>query len=200
MKLILGGVFNKVILTRIVLFVVFALVAGIITWIAGWLTYRGRPDELDVLDLEGPIPQYRAVVERSVKRFLTIIPIVIALVAGFLGQQNWQTVQLFLNRQSFGVSDPQFGMDYGFYAFMLPALRLGLGTVSILVAVAFLLSLIGHYLLGSIRIGNQAAGVRGSISSYARVQLSVTAGLWMLLKVASYWLDRYDLLNNRHEC
>ncbi|KPJ24851.1 hypothetical protein AOT31_03400 [Corynebacterium ulcerans] len=193
------GVFNKVILTRIALFVVFALVAGIITWISGWLTYRGRPDELDVLDLEGPIPQYRAVVERSVKRFLTIIPIVIAFVAGFLGQQNWQTVQLFLNRQSFGVSDPQFGMDYGFYAFMLPALRLGLGTLSILVAVAFLLSLIGHYLLGSIRVGNQAAGVRGSISSYARVQLSVTAGLWMLLKVASYWFDRYDLLNNRHE-
>lgn len=192
------GVFNKVILSRVGLFIAFALVGGFIAWLAGWLTYRGRPDSMDAFELDSPVVGYRQAVERSVRRFLVGLPFFTGLLAGVLGQRNWQTVQLFLNRQSFGVSDPQFHMDYGFYAFDLPFLRLILGTFAVLVALAFFITLVGHYLLGSIRIGNQAAGVRGSVSSSARIQLATWAGVWMLLKVAGYWFDRYDLLNRAH--
>ena len=67
-------------------------------------------------------------------------------------------------------------------------------TLSMLTLVALLIALVGHYVLGGIRIGNQAAGVKGSLSKPARVQLAVTAGIWMLLKVIDYWLARYELL------
>lgn len=193
------GVFNKVIATRIGLFVGFGLLAGIVTFLAGWFTYRGRPDELEFFDPDSPVVQYRAAVEKGVHRFLVVLPVVIGIAAGFLGQQAWQTVQLFFNRQDFGVSDQQFGMDYGFYAFTLPALRLVVSTFSVLLVVAFLIALVGHYLLGGIRAGNQAAGVKGSITNYAKVQLAVTGGLYLLVRMASYWLDRYSLLNNSHE-
>ena len=39
------GVFNRVILVRVVLFVIFALIGGAITWIAARLAWRGRPQE-----------------------------------------------------------------------------------------------------------------------------------------------------------
>lgn len=193
------NVFSKVLITRIALFIIFALVGAGITWLAGWLTYRGRPDSLEILSIGGPIGEYRKVLDQSVHRFLLLLPMLVGVISGFLGQRNWQTVQLFLNRQDFGVQDPQFHMDYGFYAFTLPMLWIIVGTLSVLVALAFFIALVGHYLLGGIRIGNQAAGMKGHVSNYARVQLGVTAGLWMLLRVAYYWLDRYGLLQRKHD-
>lgn len=192
------GVFNKVILTRIGLFFFFALLSGAIVWLAGFITLRTKPDSIDTFDLESPVPQYRKMVESSVRRFLIGLPFVIGLLSGVLGQQNWQAVQLFLNRSSFGVSDPQFGMDYGFYAFTLPMVRIMLASLSTSIGIGFAITLIGHYLLGSIRIGDKAAGVKGTVSKAARIQLAVWAGVWMLLRVATYWFERYSLLTNRH--
>ncbi|AZA09788.1 UPF0182 family protein [Corynebacterium pseudopelargi] len=193
------NVFSKVLLTRIGLFFAFGLLGAGITWLAGMLTYRGRPDELEVLGANGPVGEYRKVIDQSVHRLLLVLPLVVGVISGFLGQRNWQTVQLFFNRQDFGVQDPQFHMDYGFYAFTLPMLWMIVGTLSVLVALAFFIALVGHYLLGGIRIGNQATGVKGHVSNYARVQLGVTAGIWMLLRVAYYWLDRYGLLERQHD-
>lgn len=193
------GVFTKVVLTRVVLFLIFGLIAGLIVWLAGFFTWRNRPDDLASMDMNSPLHQYRQVVERSVKALLIGVPVVIGLIAGFIGQSTWRTVMLFLNREPFGVDDPQFGNDLGFYAFSVPMLRLLVDTFSLLLIIAFLIALFGHYLLGNIRIGNQAMGVKGQVARAARIQLAVTAGLWMLLRVASYWLDRYDLLYSRQD-
>ena len=188
------GVFTKVIVVRTILFFAFALLAGLIVWLAGYFTWRNRPDDLGGMDLNSPVHQYRQVMERSVRSLLIGVPVIVGLFAGFIGQGTWRTVMLFLNQESFGVEDAQFGNDLGFYAFSLPMLRLLVDTFSVLLIIAFLIALFGHYLLGSIRIGNQSMGLRGQVSGAARIQLAVTAGVWMLLQVAGYWLDRYDLL------
>ncbi len=193
------GVFTRVIVVRTILFFVFALLAGLIVWLAGYFTWRNRPDDLGGMDLNSPVHQYRQVMERSVRSLLIGVPVIVGLFAGFIGQGTWRTVMLFLNQESFGVEDAQFGNDLGFYAFSLPMLRLLVDTFSVLLIIAFLIALFGHYLLGSIRIGNQAMGLRGQVSGPARIQLAVTAGLWMLLQVAGYWLDRYDLLFSRQD-
>lgn len=193
------GVFSTVVVTRIILFIVFALIAGFITWLAGYFTVKLRPDDAVSFDLDSPVYQYRQMIEKSMRRILTLfLPIFVGLLAGIVGQGNWRTVQLWLNRQEFGVADQQFGLDYGFYAFSLPMLRLLTDTLSILLIVAFLIALVGHYLLGGIRAGNQMTGQKTYISRGARAQLAVTAGLWMLNQVASYWLDRYDLLTKEN--
>lgn len=193
------GVFTKVVLTRIALFFIFGIIAALIIWLAGWWTWKGRPDELEHFDLDGPMLEYRQVLEKGVRGILLVLPLVIGVVAGLIGQANWRPIQMFLNRQSFGVQDPQFGMDLGFYAFVLPALGILVSALSTLIAVAFVIALAGHYLLGGIRIGNKIAGVKGYVSQAARIQLAVLAGLWMLLRVATYWLDRYELLFRSHD-
>ncbi|APT88442.1 hypothetical protein CFRA_03170 [Corynebacterium frankenforstense DSM 45800] len=193
------GVFTKVVVVRIILFVVFALLAGAIAFAAGFLTWRNRPRELGDTDLNSPVHQYRMVIERSVRLLLIGVPVIVGLFAGVFGQSTWRTVMMFLNRQDFGSADAQFGKDLGFYAFQLPFLELVASSLSTILIVAFLIALVGYYLLGGIRVGNQATGVRGTVSRPARIQLMVTAGLWMLVKVFQYWLDRFGLLINENQ-
>lgn len=193
------NVFTTAIIARIVLFIIFGLVAAAVVWAAGYFAWRGRPDSLDLGDLNSPVYQYRKSIEKSMGVFFKVIPAIVGVIAGFIGQANWRTVLLFLNGQEFGEQDAQFHHDLGFYAFTLPVLKMVVSTLSILLILAFLIALFGHYVLGGIRIGNKAAGVRGSISHPARLQLAVTAGLWMVAQVIGYWLERYELLNTQHD-
>lgn len=192
------GVFTKTLITRIVLFILFGLVAAAITYVAGLIVWRGRGDSMDMADFNSPVYQYRKSIESTMSVFLKVIPVLVGVVSGLLGQANWRTVMLFLNSHDFGVTDPQFNHDLGFYAFRLPVWSMLVSAASMLVAVCFLIALVGHYILGGIRLGNRAAGVRGSLSKAARTQLAVTGGIWMLLQVAGYWLGRYELLYNQH--
>ena len=193
------NVFTTAIIARIVLFIIFGLIAAAVVWAAGYFAWRGRPDSLDLGDLNSPVYQYRKSIEKSMGIFFKVIPAIVGVIAGFIGQANWRTVLLFLNGQEFGEQDAQFHHDLGFYAFTLPVLKMVVSTLSILLILAFLIALFGHYVLGGIRIGNKAAGVRGSISHPARLQLAVTAGLWMVAQVIGYWLERYELLNTQHD-
>ena len=193
------NVFTTAIIARIVLFIIFGLIAAAVVWAAGYFAWRGRPDSLDLGDLNSPVYQYRKSIEKSMGVFFKVIPAIVGVIAGFIGQANWRTVLLFLNGQEFGEQDAQFHHDLGFYAFTLPVLKMVVSTLSILLILAFLIALFGHYVLGGIRIGNKAAGVRGSISRSARLQLAVTAGLWMVTQVIGYWLERYELLNTQHD-
>ena len=193
------NVFTTAIIARIVLFIIFGLIAAAVVWAAGYFAWRGRPDSLDLGDLNSPVYQYRKSIEKSMGVFFKVIPAIVGVIAGFIGQANWRTVLLFLNGQEFGEQDAQFHHDLGFYAFTLPVLKMVVSTLSILLILAFLIALFGHYVLGGIRIGNKAAGVRGSISRPARLQLAVTAGLWMVTQVIGYWLERYELLNTQHD-
>src|SRR5205814_332172 len=47
----------------------------------------------------------------------------LAIIAGLLAGGNWMTALIFFNRSEFGVPDPAFGQDLGFYVFVMPALR-----------------------------------------------------------------------------
>lgn len=188
------GVFNRVIVARVVLFVIFAAVGALITYLAAWCAWRGRTKE--ALSFEAVVGDTRTKVnlQQGVRTLLVWVPVVIAIFSGLAGQRLWRTFMLWFNRESFGVNDPQFGKDLGFYAFALPGITAVIDGLSLLLLVAFIVGAVGHYLLGSIRIGNKVSGVPGHISTSARVQLAVTAGLWMVLKAVSYWLERYTLM------
>jgi uncharacterized membrane protein (UPF0182 family) len=66
----------------------------------------------------------------------------IAVIFGAQAAGRWDTILLFLNSRAFGVDDPQFNRDIGFYVFRLPALNffagwsIALGVLSIIVVTA----------------------------------------------------------------
>ena len=196
------GVFTTALLARMALFVIVGLVGGLMTFLAGWMAWRTRPDELDTINInrmDDPTAQYRRAMNKGYRQVLFTVPLIAFILAGIAGQSNWQTVLLFLNGGSFGEKDPQFGLDYGFYAFDLPVFRMISGMLLLFTVVAFLFAMVTHYLLGGIQTGDPRTQRKASMTNAARVQLIAWAVLFFLLKAVSYWLDRYDLLGTRHQ-
>jgi uncharacterized protein len=186
------SVFTTVLVTRLVIFLAVSLVVGLIVFAGLALAYRGRPAFVPAAGPNDPVARYRTTVLTRVRQFGIGVPAVVGVLAGLVAQTYWVRVQLFLHGGDFGVADPQFGRDLGFYAFDLPFYRLVLTLLFTAVFLAFLANLVGHYIFGGIRL----AGRAGVLSRPARIQLVIFAGVLILLKAFAYWLDRYELLSN----
>lgn len=187
------SVFSTVLLTRLVQFLVVGLVVGGLLALNTVIAYRTRPVFVPVAGPDDPVARYRTAVLTRLRLVGVGLPLLVGLIAGLSALGDWQTVQMFLHSTSFGVTDPQFHKDIGFYAFKLPFYRKLLGWAFVAVVVSFLGALLTHYLFGGLRL----AGRGGQLSGPARVQLGVIAGTFVLLKVLGYFLDRYELMFSR---
>ncbi|MGW4533467.1 UPF0182 family protein [Nocardia sp. NPDC004340] len=186
------NVYHTVLLTRVLLFLVVAVVVAAIIWLALLLAYRTRPVFVPVSGPGDPIARYRTTVMSRLRLFGLGIPVLIGVLSGLVAQSNWVTVQLFLHGGSFGVQDPQFHLDVGFYAFDLPFYRMVLNWLFVAVVIAFFANLVAHYVFGGLRL----SGREGTLSNSARVQLAILAGIFVALKAVAYWFDRYALLSS----
>ncbi|MEZ0053110.1 uncharacterized membrane protein (UPF0182 family) [Mycobacterium sp. MAA66] len=186
------SVFNTVVLTRVAVFVVAAAFIGLAVFAALALAYRTRPVFVPTSGPNDPVARYRTTVLARLRLFSIGVPGFIGLLAGFVAQTYWVRVQLFLNGGSFGITDPEFGKDLGFYAFELPFYRLVLSYLFVAVFLALVGNLLGHYVFGGIRL----SGRTGAVSRAARIQLVSLVGTLVVLKAVAYWLDRYELLSH----
>src|SRR5271165_5024162 len=185
------SVFTTVLLTRLVVFLVIGLLVGGIVFASLAMAYRTRPVFVPS-NGNDPVARYRTVVMSRLRVIGTGIPVAIGLLAGIVAQTYWVRVQLFLHGGDFGVNDPQFGKDLGFYAFELPFYRLVLSYFFVALFLAFVANLLAHYVFGGIRL----SGRTGALSRSARIQLVSLIGALVLLKAVAYWLDRYELLSH----
>lgn len=185
------SVFTTVLVTRVLVFLVAALLAGGMVCAGFALAYRARPIFVPSSDND-PVARYRAVALSRLRLVGIGIPATIGLLAGMITQSYWVRVQLFLHGGDFGISDPQFGKDLGFYAFELPFYRLVLSYIFIVVFLAFAANVLSHYIFGGIRLSGRV----GALSRSARIQLVGIVGVLVLLKAVAYWLDRYELLSH----
>jgi uncharacterized membrane protein (UPF0182 family) len=184
------SVFTTVVLTRLILFFALGLLVGGLLAISLGLAYRMRPVFVPVSGTDDPLARYRSTIVQRVRLFGIGIPVVVGAIAGAAGQGDWQPVQLMLNAQPFGETDPEFGKDIGFYAFTLPFISWLITWLFVSIAIAGIGALITHYIFGGIRLG-----VKGdNFSVPARVQLSVTAGLFVVVLAVDYFFERYELL------
>ncbi|MFN8229063.1 MAG: UPF0182 family protein [Mycobacterium sp.] len=186
------SVFTTVVLTRLIIFLVVALVVAAIVFAGLAFAYRARPVFVPTTGPNDPVARYRTAVLARLRLISWGVPLVIGALAGLVAQSYWVRVQLFLHGGSFGVTDPQFGKDLGFYAFELPFFRLVVTILFVSVFLAFLANVVAHYVFGGIRL----TGRQGALSKPARIQLVVLIGVLVLMKVFAYWLDRYELLSH----
>jgi hypothetical protein len=105
---------------------------------------------------------------------------------------NWGIVLSYLNRTPFGDTDPQFGLDISFYIFELPFYIGLVGFLSAAFLIALLLAAGVHIVYGSIKFN----GRETLVSKAARIQIGVTAFLYLLTQGASLWLDQYSTLTS----
>lgn len=188
--------FERVLLTewgmRVGLFVVGFLLMAVTVGLNLHLAWRNRPVYAPSTPEQATLDQYREAVE-PLRRLVTFGgPALLGLFAGGALSSRWETVLLWFNGQSFGVKDPEYGLDVSFYTFTLPGLRMVTSTLLAIVVVSLLGAAAMHYLYGGIRLGSVGGDSRTTRA--ARVHLSVLAAIGMLLLAANYWLDRYSIL------
>ncbi len=171
-------------LARAAMFVVGFVGMALPVWAAIQLAYRLRPV---YVRLSSQLDRYQEVVEPLRRLAMWGVPAFFGFFAGFAASAQWETTMLWLNGVQTDVTDPEFGMDTGFYLFGLPFYAGLLGFASATVLVCLLMTAAVSYLYGSVRISQREL----RISKPARIQLAVTAGLYLLLQAASLWLDRY---------
>lgn len=127
-----------------------------------------------------------------------ILSVLIAIAAAFLSllfalgvSSQWDTFIRFRFGGHFGLLDPLFKTDVGFYVFHLPFYELIQGSVTYLILIALALVVLAYMAFGLLRLNPGARiSVRGNISQHLT--------LLLFLLVANFaWgfhLDRYDLV------
>lgn len=181
------GVFNTRIGTRVWLF--FAALALAVIFLLGNLIAAWRlPLETQGAE-SSPL---REVPLASVKRAGLIggavVALFIAIAFAAAASGEWETILQFMHAESFGVSDPQFNRDAGFYTFKLEALQfikgwaLGLAIVGLFAAIAV-------YGFRWLLHGGNVVATR---STRIHAALLLTAIIGLL--VWGYWLGRLELV------
>jgi len=184
-----GGsdVFWTQLTTRLALLVVFGFVMAFIVGFNMWLAYRTRPVFRLMSPEQASLERYRMALDPLRRLAIIGVPLLLGLLAGVAATSEWKDWLLFRNSTAFGVADPKFNVDVGFYVFTLPFLSFVLGFLFAAVVLGFLAAVVVHYLYGGIRL--QPADDR--FSGAAQAHLSILIGIFLLLKAAAYWLDRY---------
>ena len=147
------SVFSTVLVTSLVQFLIVGLVVGGLLALNIVVAYRTRPVFVPVVGPEDPVARYRTAIVGRLRLVGIGVPVLVGLIAGLSALGDWQTVQMFIHGTSFGVSDPQFHKDVGFYAFELPFYRKLLGWGFLAVVISFLGALLTHYLFGGLAAG-----------------------------------------------
>jgi uncharacterized membrane protein (UPF0182 family) len=183
--------FDSVLLTqwtaRVVMFLIGFAAMAIPVFVAIQLAYRLRPV---YARLSSQLDHYQEVVEPLRRLAMWGIPVFFGFFSGFAASAQWETTWLWLNRVSTGTTDPQFGLDTGFYLFELPFYSAVLGFASAVLLVCLVVTALVAYLYGAVRVGQREL----RISKSARIQLAVLAGLYLAVQAVSLWLDRYKTL------
>jgi uncharacterized membrane protein (UPF0182 family) len=135
------------------------------------------------------IERYRGYVAPYAGRIRVLVSLFFALVMGSGVSSQWQNWILFSHATSFGVKDPQFHKDVGFYVFRLPFEQFAAGWTFAALLVILIVSAVFHYLNGGIRLQSPFQRVTPQV----KVHLSVLLALMSLTKTVQYYLAQFSL-------
>jgi uncharacterized membrane protein (UPF0182 family) len=145
------------------------------------------PDPL-VVSLSPNVPKLD--VTQVLRRATLPVSIGLSLLVGASASSGWMRLLVFLNGASFGVTDPVFGRDVGYYVFTLPAVEVLLNVVVVLTMTA-LFMVVPLYLL---RRDVVVARRRVMIERSAEVHLGLLICIMFLATAAHIFLIRIPAL------
>ncbi|MDQ3949700.1 MAG: UPF0182 family protein, partial [Gemmatimonadota bacterium] len=176
--------FERVFLTKIAAQWTLGIVGGLVAFaiIIGNVRAALRGIALDALLAEtrfGAEARARAAVLTRLAEIAAVpVAIFIAVLAALGAASEWRTALSFLYRTPFGVTDPVFGRDVGYYVFTLPALGGVLDFVGTMLVLGGLLAL-PIYLARGVVVPR--TGWRVVVEPVAAVHLAVLAAALLIL-------------------
>ena len=151
---------------------------------------RARPPDV-FWELEEPLGlPSRVVLEPVLQRLVVPVTGVVSLLIAVSASDDWQMWLRYRHAQPFGVVDPLFGRDVGFYVFRLPLWEAVVAWALTVGALALLGTAL-VYFLGRVLVLTARGPV---ITAWARAHLLGLLALLLFLKAMDFWLDRYELL------
>ncbi|MFR0556319.1 hypothetical protein PSRA_1319 [Pseudoscardovia radai] len=167
---------------KVGLWVAYAVLAFGITYFAAWRAIGVRPDGPDGVHYrtgdDGVLEMRAGVTTKTARRTALVVALVIAVFVGSRFFVDWSQIVLLFHAQSFGAADPQFGIDNGFYVFVLPGLRLIVQALVALVFLGLVVSIGMHVVVGGIRFTMPTRG-RGIFDVTRRASRQI--GVWVIL-------------------
>ena len=104
----------------------------------------------DLSEEEELVERFREWIEPRIRQVRLWLTVGLALILG-LSVATWRDqVFLFMNGQSFGISDPIFDQDIGFYLFRLPLWETALDWLFNLLVLSTVIIIVAHYFNGGI--------------------------------------------------
>ena len=190
---------RSVFIVRIVSTLVFGLAFGVVAFalvfsnarIARSMAPRAMLTSIGNVppQLEEVILQVRAKIGPILDRVILWGSLALALLVGIRMSADWVPLRLALAAIPFGIKDPQFGRDVGFFVFTLPALRIISDWLTSILITTTIITLAVHVLDGAIQPWEKLRG----FAPHVKAHLSVLLGLIVLSKAFDYWLDIWSL-------
>ncbi len=170
-----------------------AIVSFLVFWATLILADRLGPrfPLLDMAEEEEHVARFGQWIEGRRGLVRVLVAAGLALFVG-LAVATWRDeIFLFLARNDFGVVEPIFNLDVGFYIFHYPLIATALRWLFNLVAVATVVAALAHYLNGGVRLRRNALP---TVTHSAKVHVSVMLAVLALIRAAMYRMDALALV------
>jgi uncharacterized membrane protein (UPF0182 family) len=189
------SVFIVRLVSSLVIGCVFGAVAFLLVYVNARIARRMAPRAMLTSignmppQVEEAILQVRSAVGPFLDKGLLWGSLLVGLIAGVSMAGNWVPLRLALASVPFGITDPQFGRDVGFYVFTLPALRIVSSWLIGMLIFTTIITAVIHLVDGAIRPWERLRG----FAPHVKAHLSVLLGLIAFEKAFDYWLDIWAL-------
>jgi uncharacterized membrane protein (UPF0182 family) len=172
-----------------VMFLIGFASTALVIWASIFIAFRSRPL---YQKLNSQLDRYQQVIEPLRRLAMIGIPVLLGVFVGVSTASRWAVALQYINRTAFGQKDDQFGLDVSFFVYELPFYRGIVAYASAVVLIAGLAAIATHYLYGGIRINGREV----RITRPARIQIAVTAAVYIALQAVSIWLDQFATLTD----
>lgn len=182
-----AGVFSKTISSQLIVGllagVLFALLLGANLWIA-------RPSRFELPFTILTNGEEIRIDPRQVAPLLIAASVVLGAVVGWYSAGSWLAIEQFRRGATFGVTDPIFGRDVGFFVFKLPFYGLVYQYVMSILILSILAAAFLYLFSGGVGTDFRRIGVSGR----AALHLSLLMAAAFALKASGYWLQSFKLV------
>ncbi|MCF7898715.1 MAG: UPF0182 family protein [Candidatus Pacebacteria bacterium] len=191
-------IFTKSLITKVELFFGVGIFAFIFLMTNFYLSVRSKIPWTVILPVQlNNIPM--RVDDVSVKKIAVVISVIFAFFLGLAAAVNWNEVLRFISGTPFGIVDPIFNKDVGFYIFSLPVLQGGLDIIKIIALLAVAGSAFVYFIRGNMNISNLSLlSLRQlQVERGARLHLGVLIAFFLATIAAGIYLSLFTLITSQ---